>query len=116
MKLPVALLTLALFGSAPFQCASDPDPEHRIEDTPAEALWSLSERFRGEGNDAARRTTLEQLVDQYPNSREAERARLVLGGREVEPDPPATTGGESAAPEEAPQQTAGASNEAASES
>jgi hypothetical protein len=117
MKLPVTLLNLALFGTAPFQCASDPEPEHRIEDTPAEALWSLSERFRTDGNDAARRTTLEQLVQQYPNSREAERARLVLEGREVEPDPPATAGGESTAtPAAESQETADAPSDAVSES
>jgi hypothetical protein len=116
MKLPVTLLTLALFGTAPFQCASDPEPEHRIEDTPAEALWTLSERFRTDGNDAARRTTLEQLVQQYPNSREAERARLVLEGREVEPDP-ATTGGESTATQAGERrETAAAQAGAASES
>jgi hypothetical protein len=111
MKLSVAILTLALFGTAPFQCASDPDPNRRIEDTPAEALWTLSERFRSEGNDAARRTTLQQLVDQYPNSREAERARLVLEGREVESDHPA------AEPSDPPaEQNAGAPAETPSES
>jgi hypothetical protein len=91
MKLSTALLTFSLLGTAPFQCASREDPNHRIEDTPAEALWSLSERFRADGNDAARRTTLEQLVEQYPGAREAERARLVLSGREVAPDEPTAT-------------------------
>jgi hypothetical protein len=122
MKLPVALLLLTFFGTAPFQCASDPEPDHRIEDTPAEALWSLSERFRGDGNDAARRTTLEQLVDRYPNSREAERARLVLSGREVAPDEvapeePTTAGGESRASSGGEgRETAEAGAETASES
>lgn len=88
MKLSTTLLTFSLLGTAPFQCATHDDPSTRIEDTPAEALWNLSERFRADGNDAARRTTLEQLVEQYPGSREAQRARLVLDGREVAPDEP----------------------------
>ncbi len=87
MKLSTALLTFALLGTAPFQCSSGAeDPSERTDDTASEALWSLGERFRAEGNEAARRTTLQQLVEQYPGSREAERARLVLSGREVAPD------------------------------
>lgn len=108
MKLTTALLTLSLLGTAPFQCASDPNPEHRTDDTASEALWSLSERFRAEGNDAARRSTLEELVERYPNAREAERARLVLSGREVSPDPvrrEGDQGGESASVEAASDDT-----------
>lgn len=71
-------LVLALSLSAPFQCASDPDPNRRLEDSPAEALWDLAERFESEGDDAARRTTLEQLVERYPSSSEARRARVEL--------------------------------------
>ena len=63
---------------APFQCASDPDPEYRLEDSPSEALWELAERFERDGETAARRTTLLQLVERYPSSREAARARLQL--------------------------------------
>ncbi len=88
MKLSTALLTISLLGTAPFQCATREDPDLRVDDTPAEALWGLSERFRAEGNDAARRTTLEELVERYPASREAHRARMVLEGREVAPDEP----------------------------
>ena len=89
MKLLAApLLTFALLGTAPFQCASDPDPNRRIEDTPAEALWGLSEKFRASGNEAARRDTLTHIVETYPNSREARRAALALEGREVSPDAP----------------------------
>ena len=77
----VPLLALAL-GGAPFQCAADPDPERRIADTPAEALWDLSERFEEQGNETARQTTLEQLVERYPSSREAVRAQDILNGRE----------------------------------
>lgn len=75
-----ALLVLALsFLGAPFQCASDPDPARRMEDTPSEALWNLAERFEAEGQTEARRETLEAIARDYPNSREAARAREALG-------------------------------------
>lgn len=74
-------LVLAL---APFQCASEPDPDRRLEDAPEEALLDLAERFHTSGDQDARRTTLEYLVERYPSSREAERARLILRG-----EPPA---------------------------
>jgi hypothetical protein len=94
VKLLLTFVVALGLTAAPFQCASDPDPDRRIEDTPAEALWHLSERFRTEGNEPARRTTLQQIVEQYPTSREAERARLVLGGNDVAPDaPPDETSG-----------------------
>ena len=76
-------LAAALF-LAPFQCASAPDPDRRREDTPAEALLGLAERFGAEGDPDARRATLRYLVERYPDSREAERARLWLG-QEGEP-------------------------------
>ena len=82
MKLPaLALAGVLLAGgvSAPFQCASDPVPTRRMEDTAPEALWILGERFRREGNEEARRTTLRHLIEQYPSSRYAHRAELVLG-------------------------------------
>ncbi|MEM9072727.1 MAG: hypothetical protein AAGE52_29750 [Myxococcota bacterium] len=81
------LLIGALLWIAPFQCASDPDPNRRLEDTPAEALWGLAERFRAAGNEDARRTALHEITERYPTSSEAERARAVLDGREVAPDP-----------------------------
>lgn len=81
------LLALTIGGAAPFQCASDPDPNRRLEDTPAEALWNLAERFRAQSDEAARSVALHELVERYPTSGEAERARMVLEGRDVEPDP-----------------------------
>ena len=63
---------------APFQCASDRDPERRLEDSPAEALWDLAERFEVDGNTGARETTLRQLVERYPDSSEAQMARMAL--------------------------------------
>jgi len=87
LKALSAALAILLFGSAPFQCRSDPNPTRRLQDTPAEALWQLSEEFRAEGDEAARRTTLQRLVERYPGTREAERAQQVLDGHEVPPDP-----------------------------
>jgi len=63
---------------APFQCASDPNPARRMEDSAPEALWSLAERFRSCGDEDARRVTLQQIIEQYPSSREATRARQAL--------------------------------------
>jgi hypothetical protein len=73
----VAGLAVVLAG-APFQCASDPDPNRRMEDTAPEALWQLSERFEAQGDEQARQETLRHLVERYPSSRFARRAELVL--------------------------------------
>ena len=82
----IKAMLLALSLSAPFQCASDPDPEHRLEDSPSEALWDLAERLAREGHVEARRSTLEQLIERYPGSREAGRARDELGLRTAPDD------------------------------
>lgn len=95
IALALRSVLLVALANAPFQCASDPDPERRLEDTPSEALWMLAERFGEEGDPAARRTTLEQLVERYPSSREAERARLELEGR----GQPSGTSGDAVDPE-----------------
>ncbi|MCA9529429.1 MAG: hypothetical protein KC543_04760 [Myxococcales bacterium] len=78
MKLLVAALAVALFGAAPFQCSSKQDPGLRIEDTPAQALWKLSQRFEAEGDSAACRATLSFLVERYPSALEAQQAKQVL--------------------------------------
>lgn len=72
------LVAVALSLGAPFQCASDPDPDRAMEDSAPEALWNLSERFREEGKDEARRDTLEWIVERYPSSRYARRAEQAL--------------------------------------
>ncbi|MBZ0120730.1 MAG: hypothetical protein K8H88_27295 [Sandaracinaceae bacterium] len=69
-------LALAL---APLQCGGSRPDHPEYEDSPAQALWELSERFGSEGDEGARRRTLEHLVERYPTSRYAERARLALG-------------------------------------
>jgi len=77
-----AALLLAL---APVQCGSPPREHPELEDSPAEALWELSIRFEGDGDDAGRRRTLEYLIERYPASRFAERARVELGRAEASP-------------------------------
>ena len=74
MRLLALLVTLATL--APLQCPSTPRPEQAREESPAEALWLLAERFGGRGDEAARRATLAFLIERYPSSRYAERARL----------------------------------------
>lgn len=64
---------------APLQCGGPPREHPEYEDSPAEALWDLSERFGDAGDEAARRRTLEYLIERYPSSRYAERARVTLG-------------------------------------
>jgi hypothetical protein len=71
-------MLLALLGSAPLQCPSRAAPELAREETPGEALWMLSERFGAAGDVRARDATLRYLVERYPSSRFAERARLAL--------------------------------------
>jgi outer membrane protein assembly factor BamD (BamD/ComL family) len=73
-----ALLALGITLWAPYQCATEPD-ERPQEDSAPKALYVLAEKFEQEGNGAARETTLHQLIEQYPASRYAERARSDLG-------------------------------------
>ena len=83
----IARFVLALLlTTAPFQCASEPDPNRRIEDSPSEALWGLAEDFREAGDTEARERTLRRIVERYPDSAEAEMARMALDGREPAPE------------------------------
>ncbi len=75
--LAAVLLVVAL---APFQCRREPDQALRREDTPGDALWDLSEDFRGKGNAPAADATLRFLIEKYPSSRYAPAARERLGG------------------------------------
>ncbi|MEO8796909.1 MAG: hypothetical protein ABI551_03415 [Polyangiaceae bacterium] len=60
------------------QCAHDPDPNLRSEDTAGDALWSMGQRFEAEHEEKAARETYAYLVDQYPSSRHAEAARAAI--------------------------------------
>lgn len=88
--LAAAAVALALTATtaAPFQCASDPDPNRRREDTAPEALWQLSEHFRERGDVDARLETLRVLRERYPRSRYARRAEPILAGAEPDEEAP----------------------------
>ncbi|MEY4510262.1 MAG: hypothetical protein RLZZ450_2384 [Pseudomonadota bacterium] len=72
------LLALSITLWAPYQCGAEPDARPQ-EDSAPKALFMLAEKFEQEGNSSARETTLRQLIDQYPASRYAERARADMG-------------------------------------
>lgn len=72
-----ALMGLAA-SNAPFQCASETDPNRHREEEPGEALYTLAEHFEARGNRKAQLDTLRFLVKRYPESRFAERARVEL--------------------------------------
>lgn len=76
-------LLLASGAVAPLQCPARRPVELRHEESPEEALWLLSERFGSSQSVVARRATLEFLIERYPTSRYAERARIAL---ETQPD------------------------------
>jgi hypothetical protein len=77
----VALTMMALSHVvAPMQCASARPYEQRREESPAEALWMLAERFDAQRNREARDETLRFLVQHAPGSRFAARARIALEG------------------------------------
>lgn len=79
--MPRVPLVLALALSiAPYQCGSKAtDPARQQEETPGDALWQLAEQFRANGDEKARRETLEFLLARYPSSRFAPAAREELG-------------------------------------
>lgn len=79
------LLVAASVTLAPFQCASDPEPEHAMYDSAPAALEDLAARFRERGEATSATRTLEYLVDRYPSSREAARARVTLGADSTTP-------------------------------
>jgi len=81
VRLAVALLCCCALGQAPLQCGGGGEPEGalRKEETPAEALYGLAQKFKSEGDQAACRKTLQYLIERYPNSRFAERAKQDLG-------------------------------------
>jgi hypothetical protein len=72
------LVLLLLGAAAPWQCSSERDPALATEDTPEEAIYLLAQRFRDKGDERAWRATLEYLVERYPSSRYAARAKSDL--------------------------------------
>lgn len=65
------LFMLWTLGNAPLQCAREPDPSLRREDTAGDALWDLAETFREKGDLKAEKETLSFLATRYPSNRHA---------------------------------------------
>ncbi|WP_437283106.1 hypothetical protein WME90_21765 [Sorangium sp. So ce375] len=73
-----SIVILAAVAQAPFQCASEVDPDRRVYEDPSEALYALAERFKASGDRRAQVDTLRFLVERYPSSRFARMARQDL--------------------------------------
>lgn len=73
-----ALALAAALLLAPLQCGGPPREHPEYEDSPAEAVWDLSVQLGEAGDAAGRRRALEFLIERYPSSRFAQRARLTL--------------------------------------
>lgn len=77
IRMRTVVLALCSALLAPYQCATK---DYRpLDDTAPKSLWMMAERFEKEGQTSARETTLKQLIEQYPGSRYASRARAELG-------------------------------------
>ncbi len=85
MQLRPLLACAALLAHAPLQCSREPGPELRRYETPPEALYDLATRFKAKGEERAWRDTLAYLVERYPSSRFALRARDELAARDGGP-------------------------------
>ena len=82
MKPLAPVLALALAGAlAPMQCSREPNPSLARDETPGEALLSLADRLRDEGDSAGETRALQFLVERYALSRQAEEARVRLRER-----------------------------------
>lgn len=68
MTRAIALIVAAI-ELAPYQCARQPDPAERREETPGEALYGLAQEFHEKGDESSYRTTLAYIVRRYPSSR-----------------------------------------------
>jgi hypothetical protein len=77
----------ALLVHAPYQCGRSPDRARR-EETPGEALYSLAQKLRDDGDERGYRTTLRYIVTRYPSSRFAVAAQLDLGEDASDADAP----------------------------
>jgi TolA-binding protein len=88
-------MSAAVLAEAPLQCSREPDPELRKYETPPDALYDLAQRFKAKGDTSAWRDTLRYLVERYPSSRFAERAKQDLGGEPLpSPSPSASSSGQ----------------------
>ena len=79
----VASVLIALSASkAPFQCASEADPNRRREEEPGEALYTLAEQFEAKGDRRAQKETLRIWIKSYPTTRFAGQARVDIEAME----------------------------------
>jgi hypothetical protein len=78
LRLAVAGLVAGAASIAPLQCAHDPDPTLRREDTAGDALWALSQKFETEHDTTSAKETLQYLVDTYPTNRHVADAKLEI--------------------------------------
>ncbi|NUP12256.1 MAG: hypothetical protein HOW73_39925 [Polyangiaceae bacterium] len=92
-----ALVFVAGTSIAPFQCASEPEPQLAKEETPGEALKGLADEFAKSGDDEARIRTLKYIVERYPRSKYAEEAKTELKELGVEFEAPAASASAAAA-------------------
>ena len=101
VALAAALAVVAAsLGIAPLQCAHDPDPNARREETADDALWALAQDFHAKHDVAGERATLKFLVERYPSSRHAFAAKeaLARGGETDNAGDGERGGGEGGAP------------------
>lgn len=78
------VLLVTSLGLAPYQCAHEPDPAQRREETPGEALYGLATEFHAKGDETSYETTLRYIVRRYPSSRFAVMARADLADSGVD--------------------------------
>jgi hypothetical protein len=77
-RVAACLALAALSATAPYQCSRKVPHDERHEEGAEEVLYELAERFKAEGDAAARVKTLHYLVKKFPSSRYARMARKDL--------------------------------------
>ena len=87
-RLVIAVTAVLLLGAAPVQCG-EPEPiRYARRDDPAETVWRLGVRLRERGHTAAALETWRFLIERYPSTRWAERARAELESADADAAPP----------------------------
>lgn len=80
---------LSLLGAAPVQCGEPAPVRYARRDDPGEVVWRVGLRLRERGHGAAALETWRILVERYPSSRWASRARAELESAQVDGAEPA---------------------------
>ncbi len=81
-------LAFALLGAAPVQCGRTEPIHYAHRDDPAETVYQLGVRLRSRGHEEAAHETWQFLIERYPSSRWAERARDDLQREAPDAAPP----------------------------